>query len=192
MRYLYITLFLCFCSCGRSTNDNADLARHSDSLEKSAIITKADAFQELPFLDNTLFSYNATSPEKFGDTVYAHEIDSFVTNYTNDGTTFGAMRCYYRATEKTDTLIEAAYQEIFQKLRSQQDKKLFKTAQDNWQNYFASEKIFLHKIFYSKEPGYGLGREHAITQAQWVFQVARQRLILLKNIDGQISIVDEQ
>ena len=120
----------------------------------------------ISFLDNSLFSYNATSENKYGDTIYSHDIDAFLKNYPIDGTTLGEMRSYYRATEKLDTMIEIVYREVYKKLKSEEDKKLFKASQDNWKEYFASESIFLHDIFYTKETEYGFGREHSITQAQ--------------------------
>ena len=186
MRHLiYIILLLTFCSCDRNANNNGDNVQHSDSLQVDSIITKTHISQTIHFLDNSLFSYNATSSDKFGDTIYSHDIDSFLKNYPGDGTTFGDMRSYYRAIEKLDTLIEVVYKKIYRKLESEQDKKLFKYSQDNWKRYFASETNFLHEIYYTKQIEYGFGREHSITQAQWSFQVARQRLILLKNIDEQ-------
>lgn len=182
---LYIILLLIFCSCDRKANQNNDNIQHKDSLQTAAIISKSDVYRTIPFLDNTLFSYNATSSNIYADTIYSHDIDSFLKSYPSDGSTFSDMRGYYRATEKLDTLIEEVYQNVYQKLKSESDKKLFKTSQDNWKQYFTSETLFLHEIFYANESEYGFGREHSITQAQWAFQVARQRLILLKNINEQ-------
>ncbi len=192
MRHLiYTILLLTFCSCDRKTNSNVDNVQHSDSLQVDSIITKPDNSQTIPFLDNSLFSYNATSSDKFGDTIYSRDIDDFLKNNPSDGTTFGDMRSYYRAIEKLDTLIDVVYKKVYQKLKTEQDKKLFKSSQDNWKRYFASETTFLHEIYYTKEAEYGFGREHSITQAQWSFQVARQRLILLRNIDEQTYSDDD-
>ncbi len=184
--YIYILLLLTFCSYDRKINKDIDSVQRKDSLLKNSFIIKSDISQTSPFLDNSLFSYNATSPYKFGDTVYSQEIDIFLKNYPSDGTTFGDMRSYYHATEKLDTIIQVVYEKIYQKLKTDQDKKLFKTSQDDWRTYFTSETLFLHELYWTNEREYGFGREHSITQAQWVFQVARQRLILLKNIDEQI------
>jgi hypothetical protein len=175
---------LVFCSCDRKANNN-------DCLQIDSNTSKAHNDQTIPFLDNYFFSNNATSSDKYGDTIYSHDIDVFLKNHPSDGTTFGDMRSYYRATEKLDTLIEVVYQKVYEKLKSDQDKILFKTSQANWKRYFASETVFLHEIFYTKETEYGLGREHSITQAQWAFQIARQRLIYLSNIDKQICSEEE-
>jgi hypothetical protein len=183
--HIYIILLLIFCSCERNASNNFANVQRSDSLRMDSVIPKADISQTIPFLNNSLISYNATSSDKFGDTIYSHDIDLFLKNYPSDGSTFGDMGSYYRATEKLDTLIEVVYKKVYQKLKSNQDKKLFKSSQDNWKRYFESETNFLHEIYYTKETEYGFGREHSITQAQWSFQVARQRLILLRNIDEQ-------
>lgn len=182
---IYIILVLTLCSCDRKAKNNFDNVQHGDSLQTDSIATKADISQTIAFFDNSLLSYNATSGDKFGDTVYSYDIDTFLKNYNSDGTNFGDMRSYYRATEKLDTMIEVVYKNVYQKLKTEQDKKLFKASQDNWKRYFASETTFLHEIYYTKETEYGFGREHSVTQAQWAFQMARQRLILLKNIDEQ-------
>ena len=146
--HIYIILLLTFCSCDRNSINNVDKVHHSDTLHKDTIITKTDLSQTIPFLDNSLFSYNATSSDKFGDTIYSYDIDAFLKNYTSDGTTLGDMRSYYRATEKLDTMIEVVYKKVYQKLKSEQDKKLFKASQDNWKRYFASETNFLHEIYW--------------------------------------------
>lgn len=182
MKYLYyVVLLLAHYSCNSGAHKAPTKVpvRHTDT-------PIAIAPPESTFADNSLFSYNATSAEKFGDTLYAQEIDNYLKKYPGDGTTLGDVESYYRASQKLDTLIESVYNEIYQRLRYEQDKKQFKTAQDNWKNYFTSETKFLHDLYYAQKPEYGFGREHSITQAQWAFQVARQRLILLKNINEQI------
>lgn len=182
MNYFYYLIPLLFsysCNNGVHKDPAAVPVRQTDTNITIAVAAAT-------FADNSLYSYNATSAEKFGDTLYALEIDHYLKKYSGDGTTTGEVESYYRASQKLDTLIESVYQEIYQRLPYEQDKKLFKTAQDNWKNYYTSETKFLHDIYYTQKAEYGFGREHAITQAQWAFQVARQRLILLKNINEQI------
>lgn len=188
---IYTILILTFCSCGKKVNTNADNAQQSDSLHDKSIINKSDISLINPFLDNSLFSNNATSSNKYGDTIFSYDIDTFLKNYLSDRTTYGDMETYYYATQKLDTLIEKVYIKIYQKLRSEHEKYLFKTSQDNWIRYFESETNLLHYIYWSKQTENGFGREHSITQAQWTFQIARQRLILLKNIDEQ-TYTDEE
>ena len=183
--HIYIILLLTLYSCDRRVNNNAESIRHSANLLVDTIITTSDISLTNSFLGNSLFSYNATSTDNYGDTIYSHDIDAFLKNYSSDGSTIGDMRSYYRATIKLDTLIEVVYKKVYNKLNGEQDKKLFKISQDNWKKYFLSESTFLHEIYYTKQLEYGFGYEHSITQAQWAFQVARQRLILLKNIDDQ-------
>jgi alpha-L-arabinofuranosidase len=186
MKYFtYFIFLLALYSCDRKSNNNLDCVQNNDSLNMDSIVKEVELSSTTPFLNNSLFSYNATGLDKFEDTIYAYEIDTFLKNYPSDGSTFGDMKSYYQATEKLDKMIEEVYKKIYKKLKNKQDKKLFKISHDNWKRYFESEATFLHEIYYTKEIEYGFGREHSVTQAQWVFQIARQRLILLKNIDEQ-------
>lgn len=183
--YICLILLFIFYSCERKSSHNFIKVQNCDSIQLESTVQKGEFSSMIPFLNNSLFSYNATGLVKFEDTIYAYEIDTFLKNYPSDGSTFGDMKSYYQATEKLDKMIEEVYNKVYKKLKNKQDKKLFKISHDNWKRYFESEATFLHEIYYTKEIEYGFGRDHSITQAQWAFQIARQRLIFLKNIDEQ-------
>ncbi|RQO31964.1 hypothetical protein DBR32_03945 [Taibaiella sp. KBW10] len=150
----------------------------------------------IPFFENYFYSYNATASDVYGDTTFALAIDTFLKAIQDNpehehGTTIGDRNTYHLALLKLDTLITVSYKKIYKKLKNPRDKELFKRSQDNWKLYFASEMTFLDQVYHVNGPNYGLGREHAITQVQWAFQVARQRLILLKNMGDQLADKDE-
>jgi hypothetical protein len=179
MRYQgYFFIFLLLSSCNRQAAIHQEPVQAEDGEEHSRMVS---------YVANNFFSSNATSANIYADSIFAFEIDSIFKTTPTDGSTGGDMRQYYRAREKLDTMIESVYQGVYQKLKTDSDKRLLETTQREWRTYFAGETKFLHEVYYTNKDLYGLGKEHAITQSQWAFQVARQRLILLKNIEAQLN-----
>jgi hypothetical protein len=132
-------------------------------------------------------SFNSTSSE-LNDDSFAVQIDNYVLKcMDSNSTTIGMIECYRIGTIKLDTLIKYKFEEIYSKLDGE-DKLSFKTSHDNWLRFFGSESKFLQNSFYTwaNYSQYGHGREHSITQAQWRFQIARQRLIALSNYNDQL------
>lgn len=145
---------------------------------------------EIQIIEHNFFSANAVAENIYADTLFAAEIDQYLVQLQkqNDcNSSIGEMLCYYEATKKLDTLTELLYQKILPKLKSNKDRKLFIAAQNNWHTYYKNERNFLHQIYWKQNSAaYGFGTGHNALQAQWTFQIGRQRLILLKNIDNTL------
>lgn len=188
---LCIVLPLAFCSCGGQP-DEEQHGRYANDRASDTTMGARHAPAAIPFLGNYFISHHPASSNVYADTLFTKEVDEFLKDLLDDPgneswTTLGEMRCYHRATERVYTLIEQAYARTYHKLGTGSDRALFREAHERWRTYFYAETAFLHEVFWTNENLYGLGREHAIVQAQWAFQTARQRLVLLRNIGEQLG-----
>ncbi|MBZ0099399.1 MAG: DUF1311 domain-containing protein [Taibaiella sp.] len=117
------------------------------------------------------------------DSTIAYDLDSILFNClgTSGATTVGSIDCYNALTDTAKKMINQEYKKLYTKLEKD-DKKLLEETQDRWNKYFTREKDFLYSTFYTwtNYAKYGHGREHSIAQAEWVFQIARQRLIAIR------------
>ncbi|MES2702354.1 MAG: lysozyme inhibitor LprI family protein [Bacteroidota bacterium] len=151
-------------------------------LAGQVIAQEEDDKTGLSFLGYSPFSINA-------DTSLAHDIDSILYNCP-DGlgrTTIGDITCYQETIVLVEKKIDLEYKVLYNRL-DDIDKKLLKKTQDSWNAYFNAESFFLHSAFYTwaNYQKYGHGREHAIAQAEWLFKLARQRLIAIRVFSNEI------
>ena len=111
----------------------------------------------------------------------------------NGGTTMGMIDCYDYSTTKLDTLVNKIYKKLYSKLDNK-DKLKLKKSQNNWRKFYISESDFVFSAYYTwaNLSKYGHGREHAITQAEWRYDVMRKRLIDLTKYEAEIFTVDEK
>ena len=120
-------------------------------------------------------------------------LESCLDSGENRGNTMGEIECYYDAAIKLDTLIDKYYHILFKKL-DKSDRYKLKVSQDKWLQYYHAESKFIYSAFYtwSNFSKYGHGREAAIDQAQWRYELARKRLVDLIKYDSQIVNVSDQ
>jgi uncharacterized protein YecT (DUF1311 family) len=172
---LYISILTCIISCNSNRQENKK-SNIDKTLTDSSIKTPVDNLQKeidsFPFdtiLDNCL-----NAPNGVGQT------------------TMGMVDCYDNASIKFDTILMKLYKELYTKL-DKQDKQKLKVSQENWRKFYKAESDFLYSAFYTwaNSSKYGHGREHSITQAEWKYNVMRQRLINLMKYNEEIS-VDEK
>lgn len=132
-------------------------------------------------------SYLGYNPFRLdADTSIAKDIDKIL--FACDGlgkTTMGEIECYYMAIQATERKIRIAYNQLYKKLDSSDKKRLQKT-QLKWDAYFKAESDFLDNSFNAAPQKYGHGREHAIAHVEWLFKIARQRLIAIRVFSHQI------
>lgn len=106
---------------------------------------------------------------------------------TSDGqTTLGMIQCFDTATIYLDSILLNTYEILYNKL-DKVDKKKLKKSQENWVKFKKAENEFLYSSYYTwaNYSKYGHGREDAITQAAWKYDIVRERLInLLKYNEG--------
>lgn len=120
----------------------------------------------------------------------SYPFDAILSNCLDEkegGTTVGMIDCYTQSAVKLDTLVGKIYRKLYAKLDNK-DKQKLKLSQDNWRKFYAAEGDFLYSAFYTwaNVSKYGHGREHAITQASWHYEVVRQRLIALTEYEKEI------
>ena len=135
-------------------------------------------------------SYLGFNPfNRLSDNAIANDIDKILLKCldTSGGTNSGDIKCYDDATELTKKRISAIYWKLYIKLDSK-DRILLKASQAKWNNYFKAEKDFVYSTFHtwSNVQKYGHGMEHSIAEAQWLFQIARQRLIVLRTFNTEV------
>jgi uncharacterized protein YecT (DUF1311 family) len=145
--------------------------------------------QNADFDEKVVLSYLGFNPfSRDADTALAHDIDKILFDCDGMGkTTVGEIGCYYEAIAATEKKIKIAYRALYKKLDSS-DKKTFKITQTKWEAYFNTEKDFLNNTFNHprSENIYGHGREHAIAYVEWLFKIARQRLIAIRVFSNEI------
>lgn len=151
-------------------------------------LIKAQEKTEYERVALSYLGYNAF--QNLPDSTVASDVDSILFNCldTSEATTMGQIDCYFKLMGITEKMILYECKELSLKL-DHDDKKLFKETQYLWNKYFNQEKNFLHKVFYTwtNQVKYGHGSEHSIAQAEWLFQIARQRLIALRVFSKEIN-----
>jgi uncharacterized protein YecT (DUF1311 family) len=125
------------------------------------------------------------------DTFY---FDKFVHSClsTSDGqTTLGMIQCLDSATVYLDSILHNSYDSLLVKLDITDQKKL-KASQENWMKFRIAEFDFLYSSFYTwaNFSKYGHGREDAILQAEWKYNIVRERLINLIKYNEGIYVED--
>lgn len=140
--------------------------------------------------EKVALSYLGYNPfNRLADSTLARDVDSTLFNCLDaaGATTMGDIDCYYRLTEVVEQKIKKEYKKLYTMLDSA-DKALFKRTQNKWDSYFKQEKEFLYSAFYTwaNYSKYEHGREHSIAQAEWLFKIARQRLIAIRAISNEI------
>ncbi len=140
--------------------------------------------------EKVALSYLGYNPfNSLTDSSLARDIDSMLFDCldSSGAKTISEIACYYRLTEAVDTKIRMEYLILYAKLDST-DKSLFKMTENRWNSYFKEEKAFLYSVFYTwpNKGKYQHGREHSTAQAEWLFKIARQRLIALRVFGREI------
>ncbi len=140
--------------------------------------------------EKVALSYLGYNPfNRLSDSILANDVDSMLFNCLDlfGATTMGDIECYYKLTEIVEKNIKKEYIKLYARLDST-DKKLFKATETRWNNYFKEEKAFLYSAFYmwSNYSKYEHGREHSIAQAEWLYKLARQRLIAIRAFSNEI------
>jgi len=174
--YIIILTFLLSCNYNRQDNSEHNLDNKK--------------------IDSTLTAPNEKSQKEIDLETYSLPFDTSLINclHTSDGkgqTTMGMIDCYYNAINILDSLVNKMYNKLSSKL-DKTDKQKLKKSQDNWRKYYSAESDFLFSAFYTwaNSSKNGHGREHAITQAEWRYDVMRKRLIDLTKYDTEIFIED--
>lgn len=147
--------------------------------------------QDNPENEKVALSYLGYNPfSRLPDSRLARDVDSMLLICLDSAgeTTMGDIDCYYRLTVVVEKKIKKEYRKLYTRLDNA-DKKLFKATEAKWDSYFKEEKEFLYSAFYtwSNYNKYEHGREHSEAQAQWLFQIARQRLIAIRAISNEIQ-----
>ena len=130
--------------------------------------------------------YNAFATD--ADSTLAMDVDSILLNcrFNQGVTTLGDIFCANQAIEIIMQKIEKEYKAISGSLHKS-ERILFSKSHDMWQIYFNGEDSFLDGVFNDNGRKYNHGREHSVVKAEWLFQIARQRLIALRAIGAQIG-----
>jgi hypothetical protein len=141
--------------------------------------------------ERVALSYLGYNPfNRLPDSSLAKDVDNVLFNCLDSAgeTTMGNIECYYRLTEVVGQKIKKEYRRLYARLDNT-DKRLFKATETRWDSYFKQEREFLYSAFYtwSNYSKYEHGREHSEAQAQWLFQIARQRLIAIRAISNEIQ-----
>lgn len=189
MKQLQILILLMILISCDIKETNKGSINQKDSIIETAL--KGDPREE-DMLALKEMSHNSTS-NGISDDSFAVSIDTYVLDCLDtNGTTTGMIDCYRLAVTRLDSLIDLKFKEIYSKL-DKEDKSAFKTSHENWKIYFVSESDFLHGAFYTwaNYSQYGHGREHSITQNQWIYQIARNRFIALSNYNDQLYTEEE-
>lgn len=137
-------------------------------------------------------SYPGFNPfAKDADTILVPDLDSMLIGCFKQSVATGNtdQMCFYDALDKADTLIRREYENLCQKL-NEPERAALKKAQERWTAYFHQEAGFLQNTF-RKGDKYGHGAEHPAAATQWTFQVARQRLIMLRVFSREIQEPDK-
>ncbi|MBP8033929.1 MAG: hypothetical protein KAZ71_04980 [Bacteroidia bacterium] len=171
-----------FCSCNTKTLETEKTANY-DSVVKSI----KSHIVDIPNMHDYFMSYNETSYNQYKDTIFIHQVDSFMNRYAD--TTFSKMTTsekYGLASLLADSLIKETVDKIAFKLKTKEEVGIFLKSQENWNDYYIEQQAFFKKVFVENQQAHGVRTFHSLTKNQWCFQTARQRLILLKNIDDQL------
>lgn len=181
IKYFYfIVALVLLSSCNNSLKDER---------QKSSTDTTKTSFAENT-LDTTISSKKAALERD------VFPFDSIIRNcmhtptksgWSKGGTTDGMVDCYYNSADKLETLINNIYNKLYSKLDNEDRLKL-SLSQNRWKKFYLAEGDFLFSAFYTwaNARKYGHGREHAITQAEWRYDIVRQRLIDLTKYDKEI------
>jgi uncharacterized protein YecT (DUF1311 family) len=178
--YLAILTFLASCNNNRQENLQINIDTASTRLTANIPQEQTHVIDSFPF--DTILNNCFNAPIK--DT-------NLIGGYGNlaGGSTMGMIGCYDYATNELERLVNNIYTNIYSKL-DKDDKQKLKLSQDNWRKFYNAEGEFLYSAFYTwaNKSKYGHGREHAITQAEWRYNVMRERLINLTKYDNEIWV----
>lgn len=183
--YLFPVFFVLFTACINTGRHESVSDEAQDNTAALLEKTRTDYTpQELSYPGFNPFARDA-------DTILVPDLDSVLIRCFKQSVATGNTDqvCFYEAIGKADTLIRQEYQCLSQKLR-ESERTALKKAQERWELYFQQEINFLQST-YRKGDDYGHGAEHPVAAAQWSFQVARQRLILLRVFSREIYDVDK-
>ncbi len=155
---------------------------------------KIDSTKSISHVDSSskILKYSSIPHEFPFDTILNNCLESSGEDrQLNGGTTMGMIACFYNATNILDSIVNNMYKKLFSKL-DKNDRQKLKKSQDCWRKYYAVESDFVYSAYYTSANfgKYGHGREHAITQAEWRYDIMRKRLIDLTKYDAEIFIED--